>query len=133
MNMKRFAHTRKTRALKQTMTKDWLREQNRNFTVGKPPMFSPLERVCRKASRASVWQLKRWAKTWPRRARQMASAHEAFVALNGDKFRSPFIEPILVLLAGAAFIKQEILSRINRVPNQFDFAGYELDTILARK
>lgn len=111
--------------------KEWLRSQSRNFTVGKPPMFSPLQRVCRKASRATIFQLRRWAKAWPKKARELMKAHKAFVSLNGDQAKSPFLEPILALLGGTEFIKAEVASRASRTPNHFDFALYELETSIA--
>lgn len=96
-------------------------------------MFSPLQRVCRKVSAATVFQLRHWARSWPRRARRLMAAHEVFLRLNGDKVKSPFINPTLTLLGGVEFIKAEIDSRVNRTPNSFDFAKYEIDTLLSER
>jgi hypothetical protein len=116
---------------KESRTLRRLRESNRDFTVGQPPMFSPLQRACRRISGSTVWQLRRWARTWPKKARQLMKAHEAFLALHGEKEKSPFIDAILVVLGCVEFIKAEIASRIANKPNTFDFSKYELDTVLA--
>ena len=103
-----------------------LREQNRNFTTGKPPMFTPLERMCRKIRQASIFQLRRWAKSWPTRLAIFRKAHETHCRVL-EASKSPWIKSIALFEGAIAYLKAEAEARATNTPNTCDPSRYELD------
>ncbi len=110
------------------MKKTKIREMGRDFTVGKPPMFSPLERMYRKVRAATIWQLKRWAKSWPAKARRLGEMHAAWVSIHGDD-RSPFIRHLFDLAGAIESIRDEVAHRQTGTPRAFNPGTYELGRI----
>lgn len=107
-----------------------LREQNRNFTLGKPAMFTPLEKLCRKIRNATIFQIIRWNKSWPRRLRIFERAHR-FHTLAFPNTPSPWLNQIALFTGAIAYLKAEAVSRKTGEPNDCDPLKYETQTLLA--
>ena len=108
-----------------------LREANRNYTVGQPAKFTPLQKLCRRVGQANIFQLRRWAKSWPRRFKLYARAHRDHCRILPAE-ESPWIGHMAVLAGALQYLEAEAAARPTGKPNTCDSAKYELDTVLSR-